>query len=173
MEYTYADVKQATLLLVKTNGRESAVDLLACYGVEHAFKLRPEDWGNYIDDAHRLIEYGAQIVPRGVPVEDKPRPTIKLPYKADHIDEEALRKAIADLPLTKPADHGEGCGASCDPSAIRDQKGSKQAKAWAVRQHLEEISLREAAAKHRVPNVHAPLSALYICSNLEPRGYPR
>lgn len=60
-----------------------------------------------------------------------------------------------------------------DPSAIRDQKGSKQAKAWAVKQHLEEISLREAAAKHCGSNVHAPLSALYICSNLEPRGYPR
>jgi hypothetical protein len=72
MEYTYADVRQATQLLVKTNGRESAVDLLACYGCERAFKLSPEDWGNYIDDAHRLIEYGAQIVPRGVPVEDKP-----------------------------------------------------------------------------------------------------
>ena len=55
----------------------------------------------------------------------------------------------------------------------RDEARSQEAKVWALMQHIKELRTRESAPKSVGPTVHAPMAALQLCADLEPRGYLR
>lgn len=62
---------------------------------------------------------------------------------------------------------------SNDAMIARDEARSQEAKVWALQQHLNELRIRESAPKPVGPTVHAPMAALQLCADLEPRGYLR
>lgn len=53
--YGYADVSGRVISVVQKCGRESAVALLAGFGVDHGTKLKPEQYSLFIEQADALL----------------------------------------------------------------------------------------------------------------------